>query len=224
MYLYWALVGLILDIQNQPDGFHKNTQIELSKRILSKIDVPLPDSRLAQEFKQLCIIIYDMSCDNTNLLRALSIRTKFSPSEDSILRIKTLIDSNLKNEAIDLCKLYAYSSSTLDFSFWTYVLNLASTMDDGLNFANEILAIFKEKEDVRAINLASIELKLVFVDSYPANICQMIYDYAIKFRNKPSMINDVILILKRLDFSDVESVFTKISNELVLVLHIYFIA
>ena len=211
MYLFWAVVGLILESRCEENKMNSVIP-ELAKRILQKIDFPFFTDKIDTEFKNLSVIVCELAQDHSGVLKALNISAKTSPSDYTLLSIKT--NQKLKNyeEAKAICISHLESSSVIDSSIWLSLLELLNYFDDGILFAKKILTNFETKCDVRGIRNAAMELKILYVQAYPESVADMLFNFTIELQLKPSTFNDAVYFLKKMNPEDILSFYIKVTD------------
>lgn len=217
-YLYWAVMGLLFDFRNHADQEAKIIS-ELAKRTFAKIKLPI-NAKLLSEYKNMKVAVYTMCKDDSELLNALDIKTHIDNSDNVIDIINLLIKLGEYEKAKSLCLSELNSSAFIDSRLWNSLISLSTRLEDGFQF---IIQIFKHRESpdfIRDLEIARIELKLAFEDSFPENVSEMLFSFTMSLKIKPSAINDVIYFIRKMNSFQVELYFGYIFKEISLVLYL----
>lgn len=187
---------------------------ELAKRILQKIDLTCFDDKLGAEYKHLSIIIFELSNDHSGLLDALDLKAKMDPSYCTLLNIKSNQHLNNYEDAKAKSISQLESSSFIDSTIWLSLLNVLDKIDDGISLAKKLLETFETKGDIRGTKIATLELKIHYIESFSESVSDMLFDFTVQFLCKPSTFNDVIYFLKKMKSKDIDSFYCKITDHL----------
>ena len=120
VYLYWAIIGLIFESRNLGDRDRQVTT-ELAKRIMEKLMIPF-EPKLLAEYKLLRIIVAQLAGDNSDILKALELDSKFDASDNLSTRIDAHVSLGKIQEAKNICLSHFEKSSYLDSSVWATFL------------------------------------------------------------------------------------------------------
>lgn len=198
-YLYWSILGLIMHADNTQSTEESALQLELAKRILSKIDFPSADQKLAAAHKQLLVTVCSKSNDHDGLIKTLSLKTRYDPSDDAKILLKAYIESGKYTEALESAEKILMTDSNLDFEVWRKICGIP----DYSNTLTTILSNFEAKQssDCRGLKLAKMYLmsKLDTFDSQ--TLAQELMNYVLEMKSKASMVPDVVCLVKEFEHS-----------------------
>lgn len=214
------MAGLVLEFKIA-QGKENNILIELAKRILSKIDIPSPDSKLMLEYRHFNVIVNELAEDHNGILKSLDLFTKFNPSDYNHMRIRSNLRLNNFEEAKSLCIREIRSSFYIDSSIWITFLEALKNIDDGKSIAAQIFLLIVEKKDLRGAKCAMLELKISYPDAFEVSVSEMLFDFSISLNRKPSTLNDVIFFLKKVQKDEIHEFYSRITEHINSVISIY---
>lgn len=212
VYLYWAIIGLIFESRNICEREGQVT-MELAKRLIEKLMVPF-EPKLNAEYKLLKIIVAQLAGDNSEILKAIDIESKFDASDNINMAIDANIALGKIQEAKIICLSHIEKSSYIDAKVWGNFLVILNQLENGVPLAKNLIKSFESKNDVRGIKCASIELKIMHSSSYSESLSEMLFDFSISLIQKPSTFNDVVFFLKKIDEKEVNDFHLKIIHHL----------
>ena len=219
-FLYWAIFGLILEAKRDAGN---SVVIELAKRIISKLDIPSPDSKLMLEYKHINLLINELATDHSGVLKSLDMDAQFNPSDYIQLKIGSNMNLKKYEEAKYLCISELTSSSHFDSRIWLSFLEILKNIGDGPSIAKQTLNSLEEKIDSRGFKCAVLELKLSFESSFPESAAEILFNFSVSLSQKPSTLNDVIFFLKKFQTDEIIDFYSKITNYINSVGYIKFI-
>lgn len=178
IYLYWALIGLILESRFLGHS-NRSINMELSKRILRKIDHNFVESKLAIEYKHLNVTVYQMSQDYLGLIKSLELQCAIDPSDYVNLKIEANINLGKFEEAKAICLTHIKSHNFIDMKIWLLFLGILDRFEDGVSIAYTLIESCESKYDSRGLKCAALELKLKYKDVFFKSAADMLFDYCI---------------------------------------------
>lgn len=209
--MFWAVVGLVLESCAQEDK-ERIVISELAKRVLQKVDFPLLNDKLDTEFKNLCVTVCESANDHHGILDALNLKAKMDPSDHAIKYIISNYHLNNFEAVKSSCISLLESSSFVDSSIWLSFLNVLDKIDNGTTVAKQLLESFEAKGDKRGTKIAALELKIAHPQAYNKSLSDILFDYTVELRQKPSTFNDVVYFTKKLCSEGMSSFYMKVAD------------
>jgi hypothetical protein len=177
----------------------RNIQLELAKRILQKLGIPVGNPQLASNHKQLLMIVYEKHGDLSNLVESAKIFTSFDSSDDKKIMLKSLIEMKDYSKALEMAEKLMKSSASIDFEAWRMICAIPDCQEFVSSTIIPILETL-HSSDVRGVKLAKIHFDSRFSLSDNPYFSQNLLNYAIEMRSKGSMVFDVIQVLSELNY------------------------
>ena len=192
------MLGLILHSDAADTEQEKNIQLELAKRTLQKLGMPVGEAQLASNHKQLLMIVYQRMGDLSGLVETAKLFTPYDPSDDKKVMIKALIELKDYAKALESAQKLIKSSSSLDFEVWKMILDIPDCLEI---VSSQFFPLLENlhSADARGIKLAKIYLDLRFRLTDNLHFSQSLLNFVVEMRSKGSMVFDVIEVLGELN-------------------------
>lgn len=195
---------------------HKDKSIisELSKRVLSKLEHPSSDPKLAIEFKNLSVSVCDAANDYSGMLSALKLEASNNPSDYIFLAIETNIKLENYKEAEKICMNHIRSHGYIDSKIWALLLEIFGKLNDDISIVTGILDLFESKSDKRGVKCSELELKISYKNAFSKSAAEMLFDFCDELCSKPSTFNDAVFFLRKIDVDDILLFYSRITNHI----------